>query len=360
MKRFFLFSIILIALLFGLHSCQNEESIDIVQESVRKNSYIEIHAGGQSEPIFYTNVTDSLNKLSNPPFTKSISSNVTYRTYEFFHTGHPSYIYPASILKGESIATQKYSPFLNAVDPITINIYSPSFWISRDVVKPTFSSYNAAVVDGLNEALGLKNVSSSYVIDMNQFTYYEELKLAFGSDVDVKSLLRLSLGQDNKIGSKTGLILRFIKKNFTSEMNFPRDGNLLLNNNDIWNLTQYSPIYINSITYGSAGFLVIESQYNYEEVRDAVNTALGSIITSGKMQISNSQAKILNSSLSRTLIFDASNSLLMGNLGIDFFAQSVINNGTFSRDNPGVPIIYTARNLSDNSPFYNTYSIKME
>lgn len=361
MKRKLLFSIALTALFFVSHSCQNEESMDVAQESVRKYSPIEIYTRGQGEPIFYTNVTESLNKFSNTPFTRSISSNPTYRTYEFFMTDRQvSYIYTASLLKGESIATGKFIPLLNEVDPITINIYSPSFWISKDIQKAKLSSFRVAVADGLNEALGAKNVASSFVIDMNQFTYYDELKLAFGSDVDVKSILGFPSGEGGKIKSKTGLILRFIKRNFSAEMNFPRDGNLLLNNNDIWNLNQYSPVYINTVTYGSAGFLVIESDNNYEDVRDAVNTALGSIITSGKMQISNLQEQILNRSRSYTLLIGENGASQSSNLGISSFAEAVINNGTFSRDNWGVPIIYTARKLSDNSPYYNTYTIKME
>ncbi len=352
--------LLFIVVIICSYSCQDERELAISENPVDMMSAIKVFAASQENPIFYTSLITSPDSLSRFSLNKRTKSNVTYRTYEFFNiNSNRAYLYPANILKGKSIETQTFSPLLNEVDPITINIYSPSFWISKDVQKVSFSAYSKALYNGLNEALEIKNISSSFVIDMNPFTYYDELKLAFGSDVNVKSLFRLDFNS-NKITSKTGLILRFIKKNFSSEMSFPKDGNLLLNNSDIWNLNQYTPVYINSITYGSAGFLIIESEYNYEDVRDAVNTALGSIITTGKLQINSYQKHILNQSNTRVLIIDDSNSILSGNWGIEYFAENVINSGTFSRDSPGAPIFYTVRKLSDNSPFYNTFTIEME
>ena len=83
-----------------------------------------------------------------------------------------------------------------------------------------------------NGMSGKQLVSFSY--DINQFTYYDELKLTFASNINVASILNITVdAAKGKIAHKTGLIAKFIQKNFTVDMDIPLDGNLLLDNDAI-------------------------------------------------------------------------------------------------------------------------------
>ena len=80
-----------------------------------------------------------------------------------------------------------------------------------------------------------------------------------------------------KIAHKTGLIAKFIQKNFTVDMDIPLDGNLLLDNDAINLMEGFSPVYISSITYGRMGVITMESNYGYNEVRLAVKAAFAAV-----------------------------------------------------------------------------------
>ena len=46
--------------------------------------------------------------------------------------------------------------------------------------------------------------------------------------------------------------------------------------------------------------------------------------------------------------------------GFDEFKNFLINGGTYSAQNPGAPIYYTASYLSDNSPLYSRFKIDLQ
>lgn len=73
---------------------------------------------------------------------------------------------------------------------------------------------------------------------MRQFSYFEELKLAFGANVNIARILDIDISVDKgKIRRKTGLFAKIIQRNYTVDMDLPIDGNLLLNHDEINNIT---------------------------------------------------------------------------------------------------------------------------
>jgi thiol-activated cytolysin len=83
---------------------------------------------------------------------------------------------------------------------------------------------------------------------MRQFSYFEELKLAFGANVNIGGLLNIDVSLDKgKIRKKTGLFAKIVQRNYTVDMDLPADGNILLNHDDMGSVGKYDPIYISSI-----------------------------------------------------------------------------------------------------------------
>lgn len=88
----------------------------------------------------------------------------------------------------------------------------------------------------------------SFTYNMRQFSYFEELKLAFGANVNIGGLLNIDVNLDKgKIRKKTGLFAKIVQRNYTVDMDLPADGNILLNHDDMGSVGKYDPIYISSI-----------------------------------------------------------------------------------------------------------------
>ena len=108
----------------------------------------------------------------------------------------------------------------------------------------------------------------SFTYNMRQFSYFEELKLAFGANVNIGGLLNIDVSLDKgKIRKKTGLFAKIVQRNYTVDMDLPADGNILLNHDDMGSVGKYDPIYISSITYGRMVLISIESSESYDEIR---------------------------------------------------------------------------------------------
>ena len=200
----------------------------------------------------YNSFSRSLSFLKDSLWPGATGHTLIYETDEITSLqGLERYIYLGSLLKGGSLETQRYQVLTNRVEPITISYSFPAKFVVDEIGRPSLSAMRQSIVNTMNNngMSGKQLVSFSY--DINQFTYYDELKLTFASNINVASILNITVdAAKGKIAHKTGLIAKFIQKNFTVDMDIPLDGNLLLDNDAINLMEGFSPVYISSITYG--------------------------------------------------------------------------------------------------------------
>lgn len=320
---------------------------------------IDIVAGNTDQ---YNSNSRALSFLKDSLWPEATGHTLIYETDEITSLqGLERYIYLGALLKGESLETQKYQALTNKVEPITISYSFPAKFVIDEIERPSLSAMRQSIVNTMNNngMSGKQIVSFSY--DMNQFTYYDELKLNFASNINVASILNITVdAAKGKISQRTGLIAKFIQKNFTMDMDIPYDGNLLLNNDDINSLTGYSPVYISSITYGRMGIITMESNYSYNEVRLAVKAAFDAKIINGDISISSNYKKIIDESNIKIYMVGGDGSGVAESVeGFAAFKKYIINGGYYSPEVPGVPIAFTASYLIDNSPVYTKFRINI-
>ncbi len=206
---------------------------------------------------------------------------------------------------------------------------------------------------------GNQLVSFSY--DMNQFSYYNEIKLAFGCNINVAKVFNLGVDvSKEKIKKNTGLIAKFIQKNFTVDMDLPLDGNILLNHSDMSNVGAYDPVYISSIVYGRMGVIIVETNESYEDVRVAVKAAFEAKIVNGELNLSYQHKQVLEKcDIKLSVTSGDGKGAVKAISGFEEFKNFIIEGGIFSQDVPGDPLFYTASYLSDNSPLYSRFKIDL-
>lgn len=268
------------------------------------------------------------------------------------------YIYLGSILRGGSIDTQRFTPISKATDPVNISYSFPSRWVTDQIMHPSLSAQRQSVRNVMEREGMNGNQICSFSYDMSQFTYYNEVKLAFGCNINVAKVLNISIDvAQNKIRKKTGLIAKFIQKNFTIDMDIPIDGNLLLNNEELNGIDDYDPVYISSVTYGRLGTITIESNYTYDELRVAPKAAFEAKIINDELNLSYEYKKILEESDMHLSIINGDGSGVKAIEGFNEFKEFIVKGGKFTKELPGDIIFYTASYLSDNSPYYAKFKV---
>ena len=128
------------------------------------------------------------------------------------------YIYLGSLLKGGSLEEQRFQRLTNELDPLYISYSFPAKIVGDIIEKPSLQSQRTSLSKIMNQEGMTGKQIVSFIYDMNQFTYYNELKLAFNCNIDVASVFNISTSvAQGKIRKKCGLVAKFIQKQSKEE-----------------------------------------------------------------------------------------------------------------------------------------------
>ena len=265
-------------------------------------------------------------------------------------------IYLGAVYTAKSVEDLSYDWISKPVDPIDVSFTFPRYFfdeIQRPSVSAMYRSLNKAVESP--QFVGKQSLAFEY--DMRQFFKYSELKLAFGANLNIASIFKLDASVNyTNIKSKSGLFARVVQKNFAMIMDYPYDGNIFLNNDDLQGVLSDSPVYVNSIIFGRMAIIAIESDYSFNELKAAVKASFSAGVVGGEINISAEYKKILQESTMRLFV--------SGGIGQDVakivegyneFNNFIVNGGEFTKDVPGVPIFFTANYAEDNSVFRTSF-----
>ncbi|MGJ1409506.1 thiol-activated cytolysin family protein [Sphingobacterium thalpophilum] len=280
-----------------------------------------------------------------------------------------SYIYPGAILKASSIATDKFETLFGYDRaPISVQLSFPSSKSFGTI--PTASLADSRMF--LRDALMAPDFSGKTIVDFTQyfagFNRYEEVKLAFGYNVNEKKLFSSTNTSFNESSNSTRYYSKYVAsytvKNFTFDMSDPVEGELI----DIKSIppdvfSGFSPVYINSVTYGRFGILVLESNKASSDMQTVFEKVVKKILKKTTESYTEEEKSLFAGSritiyLLGSKIGSNTVQLLLDpdpeNLS-DFISENV---GTFTASDPGVPISYTAKYLKDNSKFKTIFNIQ--
>lgn len=270
-----------------------------------------------------------------------------------------SNIFVGGVYTAKSIQDLTFSYINSPAKSIDVSYTFPRYFfdsIDRPSISGMYRSLNKAIESP--SFVGKQSLSFEY--DFREFSYYSELKLAFGANVSIGSIFKLDASlEKEKIRSTSGLFARIVQKNFSLIMDYPENGNIFLNESDLNKNMAKSPIYINSIIFGRMAIIAIESNYSYDALKVAFKASLSAGIVDADLNITAEQKKILQESQIKLFVSGGiSQDVAKIVEGFDEFKNFIINGSEFTRDVPGVPIFFTANYASDNSVFNTTFEIQ--
>lgn len=266
------------------------------------------------------------------------------------------HLWAGNVVKKNSIAGHLFTPVSGQKSPITLS--SSLYGVTpREINRPSNSAYLSYV----NSVIESGNFSQygEFSYSVEQFSSYNEIKKAFGSDVNT-GIIFFSSGSsestsNHSISRATGIYLKFYQTNFRVFMDEPDDYIPSASMSD-----RENSVYVNSIAYGRLGILAMETNYSAEEAMTQVNKVINRLFVKGSKDYTSEEKAFLEScEFKLFMIGGEGESDVTCFTGLEAFIANV-NRGSFSMENPGVPILCTFNNLSDHSPFNIRFVIKYE
>lgn len=371
---------IICLLLFGLFtSCIQDDLREI--ELKNKKTYVNLPKYPE-QTIEFTTTTHIPQRVlnSNPDFARdgiktrastlirdSLWSNGFGITYfgvadeSIIMENMQRYIYPGSLLQGNTVADAEYKPVSASVKPITVSVSFPAKKVKGVINTPSLSNTRQFVNDIVRqENIGRQSASLSFEIE--QFTSYEELKIMFGSNKKTSGIFfNSSSGEENfehKISKGTGIAVKFVQKYFTLDMDIPHGG---LVNGDISGLVQYSPVYVSSIAYGRMGIMTIETNDSYSDAYSKINEAFSTLFVNKQSNVSESVKSLIKNAIVKVYLIGSNGEAgVMAINGFDAFLKIITEGGEFNQNNFGAPLYSSFSYLTDHSPFKLNFKINVD
>ncbi|AJW62015.1 Pneumolysin [Elizabethkingia miricola] len=261
------------------------------------------------------------------------------------------YVFPGSLLMGNSIQDLNYKPVFASLNPITVSLSIPA--INQNtaitITNPSLSATRAAVYNYLKTADFTQNGQLSY--NIQQFSSYDELKVAFGSNVNSRNLFGKNSSstsvEEGMVAKQTGFYVKFYQTSFTLDMDVP-NGSLVKDNN--FDSEGIEPVYVSSISYGRMGILAIETNEKAEDAKRIINETFNKLFYKKQTNFSQEEKSFIEEAdFNLYLVGGDGSTAAQSFKGYEAFVNH-ISQGTFSKEQPGVPIFCSYSYLKDNSP----------
>jgi thiol-activated cytolysin len=277
-----------------------------------------------------------------------------------------AYIYPGSLIRGNSVNSSNFVPLpirnYKRV-PITVSVSFPSDAAVGVIDTPSLSRTRVFLRKALLDPGFSGGQIEEFLYETFNFSYYDEIKRAYGSNVNVKGLFYSSNSSFNFQSTTTdkgsAMVAKFTLKNFVMKLEAPQNGKLIDETNVDQNVLQgYVPVYVNSITYGRMGIIVIESNESSVNMKTQYETTIRKIFKRTNETLTEEEKRVINSSRINIYLIGGSGAPQTQSVtGVDEFIRYIVSSGTFSANDPGVPISFTMKYLGDNSTVKTTFSL---
>ncbi|ASZ13169.1 thiol-activated cytolysin family protein [Chitinophaga pendula] len=274
-------------------------------------------------------------------------------------------IYPGALINGKSVETFEFNPVIGnyTPKPITVSVSLPAqpSAVAGTIPLPSRTATDRLVNNILLGGSVPNGGFSKYNLNIKEFSFYDELKEFFATGVNTNAIFfNKSTGGTRdvkKIARQTGLMAKFIQKNFTVDMDIPKAGQLL-DAADVAALGQYSPLYVSSVTYGRLGIIAVESNYSFDKLNTAFKKAFNIIGINGSNTLTQEELNVINSADIKVYLVGGNGSQAVATInGFEHFKSYLGGGQTFSADAPGVPITFSLRYLSDHAAYKAKFEI---
>ena len=256
------------------------------------------------------------------------------------------HIWMGNIMTIGSAANCIYKPLIYPRTPITVSLTLPGS-SPQEINAPSYSKYHQYIQAQVDIASFAQN--DEFKFSVEQFTSYNELKVAFGCNANVNAIFwgssSSSSSTEHLIQKATGLYVNFYQTSYKAVMDYPQGQIASIPTNMI-----DSTVYINSITYGRLGILSLETNETAFSAQQKINSIFRTIFYNSSTTFTKEEDSFLDGCDFKVYLIGGDGKTSVESFsGLNGFIQH-IKKGTFSRDIPGQPIFCTFNHVKDNSP----------
>ncbi|WP_339837355.1 thiol-activated cytolysin family protein [uncultured Maribacter sp.] len=257
-------------------------------------------------------------------------------------------IYPAGMLKGESIPTGAYIGINGGRAPVTLSVSLENINGKSSVTidDPKLST----VREGINSILQ-QGVTGSTPARLNFETkevYSEEhLNLALGANYRGKNA-NISASFDFSSSSyKYKYLIKYIQVYYTIDMDLPPNDNPGSLFTALPELNATSPVIVSSVKYGRMVLYTVESNYKETDIHSAFSASFNSADADGNADY---QTMLSESSIKATVIGGSGADAAKVVSGPSGIHEYITNGGDYTADSPAAPLSYTLRYIKNDFP----------
>ncbi|MCI6212197.1 thiol-activated cytolysin family protein [Bacteroides heparinolyticus] len=348
MKKYYAISIL--SLLLSLISCERielEKTVDHVVLPRFSNSVkIDSTYTYPQDTLYktwlrqYNSQINAQTRSLSPEDEAFFNKQYTVKSTESALLYGKNYIFPGAILEGNSISDQKYIPvFVNNRNPITVSMtlsHNTPKQTSRTISTPSYSKLNDYVKEMVVD--GNFSQNEKFMFQYRQFSFYDEIKSAFGTNINTKKLFsskkESSTEYKHKISKSIGMYVKFFQSSFTVNMDIAP-----LSNSTITGNSGYEPVYVNSVTYGRMGVLVFETDETYNFAEQCIKKEFERIFLKKSSTLTTEERMFFEQTDFKVLILGADSDYAVQSFkGYSYFLN-LIYNSQFTQYSYGVPIM---------------------
>ncbi|MBB5637132.1 thiol-activated cytolysin [Pedobacter cryoconitis] len=268
-------------------------------------------------------------------------------------------VYLGNILSGKLLTDSAQFWGLSGYQklPIRISCSFPGQNVGDVINIPRMSSFRQTLQNILRRNNFQNTQIGAFSYTYRPFYDYDELRKEFGYNLSVRGLFSSSSSSLNHsvttIKKRFGFVASFELENFTVDTPLPKKTELI-GETELAALIAggQDPVYINSISYGQRGILSVETDLNMEETNKAFTKVTNKIFKKTTETLTEYEKHLIQQSTITLFLVGGPNSgSPMSIDGYNSFITYVTSLGDFSADNPGYPISFRLRRLSDYSLF---------
>lgn len=348
----FLFTISLLTGILVCHSCSNEVTEYSTDKEIKfglikfENKIMVDSAYTYPEDALYKTWLKSYNTKSysqtrslSPEDAAFFNKRYVVKSTEASLLYGRNYIYPGVVLEGNSISDQKYIPiFIQNRKPITVSMtlsHNTPKHTSRTIENPTQSKLDDYVKEMVVDGNFQQN--EKFMFQHKRFTFYDEIKSAFGTNIDTRKLFSSrkenSTENRDKIVKSSGMYVKFFQSCFTVNMDIAP-----LSDQQIKGKTNFEPVYVSSVTYGRMGVFVFETDETYEFAESCIKKEFDRIFYHKSTELNEKERLFFENTEFKILILGADSDYSVQTVkGYSHFLN-LIYNSKFTQHSYGVPI----------------------
>ncbi|MFC1914211.1 thiol-activated cytolysin family protein [Chloroflexota bacterium] len=270
-------------------------------------------------------------------------------------------IWPGNLVKGTRAYDFIYDPISVNRAPVTFSISLESSTgtgssITQTVDNPMLSSIRQGISDLVKKAI-IEDTTVPAKVDFKYKQVYneEEMNLFVGADISYGAgSLNTKFNWDST-SKKNKIMANYRQIYYSIDIDTPASpASFFASTVNATELTAAMPsgsmpLYISSVSYGMQAMLFIETDYNEEQMKMALDAAYKGAVDV-ELEFGYSAKEVLQSSNVQIVVYGGSTAGLQ-DLETDYegFMKVIKPSTDFGPDTPGVPIVYKFRHLADNT-----------